>query len=96
MAGTKRKYDYESNGESPSNKSRPNKQVEPRVDPTYGQRSALPGLDEIATKREADNDSLLSFEDEMDAQSYLRSVRLVRLVTSPEDTFQSYTDMILF
>ena len=54
--------------------------VEARVDPTYGQRNALPGLDPD-TRDQADEDSQISYDDDGnmgdDALSYLRSVRLV-------------------
>lgn len=49
-----------------------------RVDPTYGQRSAIPGLDEDAY---GDTESEIAYEDEGgitgDALAYLRSVRWV-------------------
>ncbi|TVY47462.1 hypothetical protein LOCC1_G002216 [Lachnellula occidentalis] len=74
MSGTKRKH----SGDSPnevynfkSSRSRPS--VEARVDPTYGQRSALPGLDD-ASKIDAANDEL-DYSEDMDALSYLRAVR---------------------
>ena len=74
MSGTKRKH----SGDSPSevynfksSRSRPT--VEARVDPTYGQRSALPGLDD-SSRNNGDNNELDNSED-MDALSYLRAVR---------------------
>ncbi|TVY45903.1 hypothetical protein LSUB1_G000481 [Lachnellula subtilissima] len=74
MSGTKRKH----SGDSPSevynfksSRSRPS--VEARVDPTYGQRSALPGLDD-ASRINGDNDEL-DYSEDMDALGYLRAVR---------------------
>jgi hypothetical protein len=73
MAGTKRKHGEGSSDPLYSNKSRSRPSiVESRVDPTYGQRSAIPGLDTAG-----DEDELDYGEDGSDALSYLRSVRLV-------------------
>jgi hypothetical protein len=50
--------------------------VEARVDPTYGQRSAIPGLDDDTTMNGDDgDDGELNYEEDMDALAYLRSVR---------------------
>lgn len=43
-----------------------------RVDPTYGQRSAIPGLDDQDAE---DGDSEVEYGVDVDALSYLRSVR---------------------
>jgi hypothetical protein len=72
MAGTKRKNGHDSSNEVYSNKSRAKPTVEARVDPTYGQRSALPGLDDDASIDGYDDD--LNYDDQ-DALSYLRAVR---------------------
>ena len=45
------------------------------MDPTYGQRSAIPGLDDY-TAFDGDEDGL-NYDEDMDALAYLRSVRLV-------------------
>jgi hypothetical protein len=47
------------------------KRIEPRIDVTYGQRSAFPGLDDSLALEDDD----VQFEDEGDALEYLRSVR---------------------
>lgn len=76
MANSKRKHsgDLDSPGAIYSNKSRARSTGESisRIDPTYGQRSALPGLDEDT--RGDDGDSL-NYDEEADAISYLMSVR---------------------
>ncbi|RDL36016.1 uncharacterized protein BP5553_06628 [Venustampulla echinocandica] len=75
MSGTKRKHGHEQPNESPSNKtrSRPPPSVEARVDPTYGQRSAIPGLDDEIG---ADFDEhSLNYDIDVDALNYLRAVR---------------------
>ena len=79
MAGLKRKLGEESPRELYSNKSRTRTSVEARVDPTYGQRSALPGLDP-QTIDDGDEDGLNYDDDGMDALIYLRAVRLVALL----------------
>ncbi|KAK0737515.1 hypothetical protein B0T21DRAFT_286109 [Apiosordaria backusii] len=56
--------------EQPSSKS---KQVEAKTDPTYGQRTAFPGLDDDGTGQFSDSD--LEFEECGDALAYLKSVR---------------------
>lgn len=74
MAGTKRKQDDDSSEQLYSNKSRARQPMaEARVDPTYGQRSALPGLelDAIAPG----SDDLDYNDDSLEAMNYLRSVR---------------------
>jgi len=77
MASTKRKFEESLSETLYSNKSRAKPAVEGRIDPTYGQRSALPGLDEDFSFEGNDDD--LDYHDAMDAISYLRSVRLVLL-----------------
>ena len=72
MAGSKRKHDGAATDSEHSNKARAKPAAIARVDPTYGQRSAIP-LDEDNNDEDAD----LSYEEEMDALAYLRSVRLV-------------------
>ncbi|KAH8655026.1 hypothetical protein BGZ60DRAFT_435429 [Tricladium varicosporioides] len=74
MSATKRKYDPNSPGQLYSNKSRSRPTAEARVDPTYGQRSAIPGLDD-ETGGDDDSDSLNYDEDGSNALSYLRAVR---------------------
>jgi hypothetical protein len=73
MAGTKRKHAEESSEKFYSNKSRSRPSVEARIDPTYGQRSAIPGLDDDTTMEGEDED--FSYGEEMDALVYLRAVR---------------------
>lgn len=75
IAGTKRKQgEALSPAQLYSNKSRSRPSVvEARVDPTYGQRSALPGLDNEPTVA-WDEDELYD-DSGVDALSYLRSVR---------------------
>jgi hypothetical protein len=73
MGGTKRKHGGDSSNEVYSNKSRSRPSVEARVDPTYGQRSALPGLDD-ASRIDGEDDEL-DYSEDMDALSYLRAVR---------------------
>lgn len=73
MAGMKRKH-----GVNPSDgvefyTSSSRTSFEARIDPTYGQRSAIPGLDD-QTVMEGDKDTL-DYDDEMDALRYLRAVR---------------------
>lgn len=73
----KRKFDHDSGAELFNQKNwRPTE--EPRVDPTYGQRSAIPGLDSVAY---GEDEESLSYDDDMDALSYLRAVRLVHLLS---------------
>ncbi|KAF4624503.1 hypothetical protein G7Y89_g13667 [Cudoniella acicularis] len=73
MSGGKRKHDPDSPGELYSNKSRSRPSAEARVDPTYGQRSALPGLDD--ENRSLGDGGDLEYDDDLDALSYLRAVR---------------------
>jgi hypothetical protein len=74
MVATKRKHHLDSPNEVYGNKSRAKPAVEARVDPTYGQRSALPGLDNDANFDGFDED--LNYDDQ-DALRYLRAVRFV-------------------
>lgn len=80
MAGTKRK----SRGDTPeegysynSNKSRAKPSAEAKVDPTYGQRSAIPGLDNETLEY---GDEEFDYDEDMAALAYLRAVRLVLLL----------------
>lgn len=73
MSGTKRKHESDSPDQVYNNKSKARKSVEGRVDPTYGQRSAIPGLDDDTTIA----DDELSYNEDMDALAYLRAVRFV-------------------
>ncbi|KAH6628322.1 hypothetical protein F5144DRAFT_578660 [Chaetomium tenue] len=65
--------------ESSSNKRRREqqpskpKQVEGKPDPTYGQRTAFPGLDDDGSAQFSDDD--LEFEQNAEALAYLRAVR---------------------
>ncbi|KUJ13721.1 uncharacterized protein LY89DRAFT_720948 [Mollisia scopiformis] len=72
MAGRKRKSPQDSSDEIYSNKSRSRPSADAKVDPTYGQRSAIPGLDDDTAFGEDD----LVYEEDMAALEYLRSVRL--------------------
>jgi hypothetical protein len=74
MAGNKRKHGQDSSNEIYTNKYRAKPTAEARVDPTYGQRSAIPGLDDDAQTDGYEED--LNYDDQ-DALSYLRAVRLV-------------------
>lgn len=75
MAGGKRKHGEESPEQIYTNKSRSRPSVEARVDPTYGQRSAIPGLDDETTME--GEEEWLNNEDNMSALAYLKAVRLV-------------------
>lgn len=75
MAGTKRKRGKDSEEIYNNNDGRSRPPVEPRVDPTYGQRSAIPGLDDDTTMD--CEEEPLNYDEGMDALSYLRAVRLV-------------------
>jgi hypothetical protein len=77
MAGTKRKHGEESSEAVYTSKSRSRPSVEGRIDPTYGQRSAIPGLDDDTVMEGDDED--LNYDEGMDALAYLRSVRLVHI-----------------
>jgi hypothetical protein len=75
IAGTKRKQSDDSSDRLYSNKSRSRPSIaEARVDPTYGQRSALPGLDDETTAL-WDEESLTYDDTSSEALNYLRSVR---------------------
>ena len=79
MAGKKRKHQDE-HGEGStdalySNKARNRPSADAPLNPTYGQRCAIPGLDD-ETAMERDEDEL-NHGDEMDALAYLKAVRLV-------------------
>lgn len=76
MPGGKRKHGQESNEELYSNKSRARPAVTARIDPTFGQRSAIP-LDEDLDIEEEDGEP--RYDVEMDALAYLKSVRSVIL-----------------
>lgn len=78
MAGTKRKHGDDSTDTVYNSKSRSRPSAEARIDPTYGQRSAIPGLDDDTIMEGEDGD--LKYDEEMDAMTYLRSVRLVHQV----------------
>ncbi|KAH8802899.1 hypothetical protein F5884DRAFT_489552 [Xylogone sp. PMI_703] len=69
MAGTKRKRDYDDS--SSGSGMRP--AAEAKIDPTYGQRSAFPGLDEDTVG--GDDDELQYDEEGVQALMYLRAVR---------------------
>ncbi len=74
MSGNKRKHEADDSLHPVySNKSRSRPSAEARVDPTYGQRSALPGLDEDTAPIASDEE--LNYDDGMDALAYLRAVR---------------------
>ncbi|RDW61355.1 hypothetical protein BP5796_11247 [Coleophoma crateriformis] len=83
----KRKFNHDSGTELFNQKNwRPTE--EPRVDPTYGQRSAIPGLDNVAYRRDEEE---FSYDDDMDALSYLRAVRqeaagVPNLLVAPKPT----------
>jgi hypothetical protein len=81
MAGKKRKHGDDSPDAVFTNKSRSRPSAEGRIDPTYGQRSAIPGLDNSTIMEGEDED--LSYDEEMDALAYLRSVRLVHSICVP-------------
>ncbi|KAK4200584.1 hypothetical protein QBC40DRAFT_279624 [Triangularia verruculosa] len=71
--------DYDDTPSSSSNKRRreqppsKSKQLEAKTDPTYGQRTAFPGLDDDGNGQFSDED--LEFEECDDALAYLKSVR---------------------
>lgn len=71
MGGTKRKIEASSDGIY-SNKSRSRPSAETKCDPTYGQRSAIPGLDDDTGFEEGDG---YTYDEDADAIAYLRSVR---------------------
>jgi len=82
MNGTKRKLENDTSSQLYSNKMRSRPSIEARVDPTYGQRSALPGLDPD-TAIEGDDEEL-NFEEGINALTYLRAVRLVPFYSTPQ------------
>ncbi|KAE9372454.1 hypothetical protein N431DRAFT_457167 [Stipitochalara longipes BDJ] len=89
MAGTKRKHGEDSPDAVYTNKSRSRPSGEARIDPTYGQRSAIPGLDDDTTMEGEGQD--LNYDEEMDALTYLRSVRqeasgIPNLLVAPRTT----------
>ncbi|RDW77501.1 hypothetical protein BP6252_05554 [Coleophoma cylindrospora] len=83
----KRKFNHDSGTELFNQKNwRPTE--EPRVDPTYGQRSAIPGLDSVAYRGDEED---FNYDDDMDALSYLRAVRqeaagVPNLLVAPKPT----------
>ncbi|CAG8979697.1 hypothetical protein HYALB_00003928 [Hymenoscyphus albidus] len=89
MSSSKRKQPDDFNSPIFTNKSRARSTGESiaRIDPTYGQKFALPGLDKDT--REDDGDSL-NYDEETDAISYLMSVRqeassIPNLLVAPKD-----------
>ncbi|KAH7333153.1 hypothetical protein BKA65DRAFT_507279 [Rhexocercosporidium sp. MPI-PUGE-AT-0058] len=72
MAGTKRKSRGDTPEEVYSSKSRSKAFTEAKVDPTYGQRSAIPGLDNEGLHY---SDEDFDYDEDMDALAYLRAVR---------------------
>ncbi|KAG4441886.1 hypothetical protein IFR05_002627 [Cadophora sp. M221] len=72
MAGTKRKSRGDTPEEVYNSKSRSKPSVEAKVDPTYGQRSAIPGLDDETLQY---GDEEFDYDEDMDALAYLRAVR---------------------
>lgn len=77
----KRKLNHDSSGELYDHKARNRPNEEASIDPTYGQRSAIPGLDDDAFFDGYGDD--LNYDDDMDALTYLRSVRLVHTNRPP-------------
>jgi len=73
MASIKRKYGNDSPKRPFSKKSRHAQSVEARVDPTYGQRSAIPGLDDDTAFDDDDDEP--DYPEDMNALEYLRAVR---------------------
>ncbi|RKF83381.1 putative v-snare microsporum canis [Golovinomyces cichoracearum] len=72
---TSRKRDAEPSTSIYSNKSRCRPGVEARINPTYGQRSALPGLDGEAILADSDEELEKGDHDSIEALAYLASVR---------------------
>ncbi|KFY09497.1 hypothetical protein V492_05480 [Pseudogymnoascus sp. VKM F-4246] len=66
-------YDEPSKRPRPSGNAPPKEGTQGRIDPTYGQRSAFPGLDE--EEGFGDDDDDLDYGDDAGALSYLRAVR---------------------
>ena len=73
-------YDEPSKRPRHSSNGPPKEASQGRIDPTYGQRSAFPGLDEDSSAAAEDDE--LDYGDDAEALSYLRAVRCV--------TFQSH------
>jgi len=82
MASNKRKsfalYDdgsmYDEPEEQPIKRAKKEKpKQQPRVDPTYGQTSAFPGLDSYSAYQAEEDD--LEYEDDIEALQYLQAVR---------------------
>lgn len=83
MANNKRKshalYDDGSMYEEPeAEEQQPMKKAKkekskPRIDPTYGQASAFPGLDSYSAYADKEDD--LDYEDDIEALQYLQAVR---------------------
>ena len=74
-------YDEPSKRPRHSSNAPPKEGTQGRIDPTYGQRSAFPGLDEEGGFGTEDDD--LYYGDDAGAISYLRAVRCVHLPLSP-------------
>ncbi|TQS38826.1 hypothetical protein Golomagni_00660 [Golovinomyces magnicellulatus] len=72
---TSRKRDAESSTSIYSNKSRCRPSVEARINPIYGQRSALPGLDGEAILADSDEELEKGDHVSIEALAYLASVR---------------------
>lgn len=60
----------------PRTDKKPKQSSQGRVDPTYGQRSAFPGLDSYSAYTE-DDDIDLEYGDDIEALQYLQAVRYV-------------------
>lgn len=69
--------DYDEPSKRPRHNAPQKEGTQGRIDPTYGQRSAFPGLDGEGGFAEEDDD--LDYGDDAGAMSYLRSVRYVHL-----------------
>jgi hypothetical protein len=82
MSSSKRKYDEDDPSYNNKSRVRATGEAYARVNPTYGQRSAIPGLDD--DKRGDDEGS--NYDEDMDAMAYLRAVRLVY----PQIQFRSF------
>lgn len=61
----------------PRTDKKPKQSSQARVDPTYGQRSAFPGLDSYSAYTEEDDDDDLEYGDDIEALQYLQAVRYV-------------------
>jgi hypothetical protein len=93
MSAVKRKYGDLSPEPLYSNKLRSKPQ---QIDPTYGQRSALPGLDVETTMGGDEEDTNLNYDDGMDALAYLRAVRFVLQSPLSPQRNQSKAEEIYF